>query len=305
MKEEVKKKSALRRFYDFFSERIMQDHVGAYASQGAFFLILSFIPLMMLILYLVQYTPLTEEVISQAFLSVIPSEFALTVSTIIHQIFQRSAAVLPVSILMLLWSAGKMILSFMYGLDTICRVKRRRNYFVNRALAMFYTLLFVVVLVAALILMVFGQSLQGWVEEYVPNIAVYINWVLNIRTIFVLLILALLFLVMYCVIPNRRTSILIQIPGAVLATAGWAILSSCFSLYLKYADNPSWMYGSLTTVILLMIWIYYSIYAFLLGEEFNMMLEEYIQKKDEPDIPSDGTDRIDTSTLYDDYDELF
>ncbi|MDO4617826.1 MAG: YihY/virulence factor BrkB family protein [Lachnospiraceae bacterium] len=285
--KETKKKNFLLRFYEYFSSRIMQDHVGAYASQGAFFLILSFIPFMMLMLYMVQYTPLTQKQISDAILTIIPTEFSSTVSAIIRQIFQRSAAVLPVSIFLLLWSAGKLILSLMYGLDTICRVKRRRNYFVNRALAMLYTLLFVIVLLVALIGMVFGQSLQGIIEKYVPNIAVYTHWIFNIRIIFVLIILALLFLVMYCVIPNRRTSILIQIPGAIFATAGWELLSIAFSLYLKYTDDPAWMYGNLTTVILLMIWIYYSIYAFLLGAEFNKMLEEYIQKKDEPDVLSD------------------
>ncbi len=303
---ETKRKSALRRFYDYFAERIMADHVGAYASQGAFFLILSFIPTLMLVLYLVQYTPLTEGQISSAILTVIPEEFAPTVYTLIHQVFQRSTVVLPVSILLLLWSAGKTVLSLMYGLDTICRVKRRRNYFVNRALAMLYTVVFVVAMLAILLLMVFGQNLQVWLEEYVPNVAVYTDRILNVRMIFVLIILSLLFLVMYCVIPNRRTSILIQIPGAVLATLGWEILSKAFSLYLRIADNPAWMYGNMTTIILLMIWIYYSIYAFLLGEEFNMMLEEYVRRKDEPDIPSESPGRMDTTAnLYDDYDDLF
>ncbi len=302
---ETKKKNPLIRFAEFFSGRIMQDHVGAYASQGAFFLILSFIPTMMLVLYMVQYTPLTEEQISSVILTVIPAEFSSTVSTVIHQIFQRNAAILPMSIFLLLWSAGKAILSLMYGLDTICRVKRRRNYFVNRLLAMIYTLLFVMVLIVTIILMLFGQNLQDMLETYIPNAAVYTHWILNIRIMFVLMVLALFFLFMYCVIPNRRTSILIQIPGAVMATAGWEILSVGFSLYLQYFPNAAWMYGNLTTVILLMIWIYFCIYSFLLGAELNKMLEEYIQRKDEPDIPSEGPRQSDTSNLYDDYDELF
>ncbi len=302
---ETKKKNPVIRFAVFFSERITQDHVGAYASQGAFFLILSFIPFLMLLLYLIQYTPLTEEEISQAFLTIIPTEFAATVSALIHQVFQRDATVLPMSIIILLWSAGKAILSFMYGLDTINQVKRRRNYFVTRLLAMLYTLLFIVVLIFSLVLMVFGQSLEGIAEKYVPNLAVYISWLVNVRIIFILMVIALLFLVMYCVIPNRRTSILIQIPGAVLAALGWEILSEGFSAYLRLAPNAAWMYGNLTTVILLMVWIYFCIYSFLLGAELNKMLEEYIQKKDEPDIPSDGPRQSDTSNLYDDYDELF
>lgn len=304
MKEE-KRKNPLVRFAEFFSSRLMQDHVGAYASQGAFFLILSFIPLMMLILYMVQYTPLTETQISSAILTIIPNEFSPTVLTIIHQVYQRNAAILPMSIFLMLWSAGKAVLSLMYGLDTICRVKRRRNYFVNRALAMIYTLLFVLVLITALVLMVFGRTLEGMVERYIPNAAVYAHWILNIRTVFVLLVLGLFFLFLYCVIPNRRTSILIQIPGAMLATGGWEVLSIGFSMYLKYSPNAAWMYGNMTKIILLMIWIYFCFYSFLLGAELNKMLEEYIQKKDEPDIPSEGPRQSDTANLYDDFDDVF
>lgn len=304
MKEE-KRKNPLLRFAEFFSGRLMQDHVGAYASQGAFFLILSFIPLMMLILYMVQYTPLTETQISSAILTIIPNEFSPTVLTIIHQVYQRNAAILPMSIFLMLWSAGKAVLSLMYGLDTICRVKRRRNYFVNRALAMIYTLLFVLVLITALVLMVFGRTLEQIVERYIPNAVVYTHWILNIRTVFVLLVLGLFFLFLYCVIPNRRTSILIQIPGAMLATCGWEVLSIGFSMYMKYSPNAAWMYGNMTKIILLMIWIYFCFYSFLLGAELNKMLEEYIQKKDEPDIPSEGPRQSDTANLYDDFDDVF
>ena len=54
-----------------FSERIMGDHVGAYAAQSAFFILLSFIPFMMLLLNIIQYTPLTEEAVSSAVMSIV------------------------------------------------------------------------------------------------------------------------------------------------------------------------------------------------------------------------------------------
>lgn len=303
--KEAKKSNPLFGFITSFSGRLMQDHVGAYASQGAFFLILSFIPVMMLILYMIQFTPLTESQISAAFLSIIPSEFSPTVSTLIHQVYQRNSVILPMSIVLLLWSAGKALLALMYGLDTICHVKRRRNYFVNRALAMIYTLMFIFVLLVALVLTIFGRSLQRIVEKYLPHVAQYTHWFLNSRTVIIVLVLSLLFLFMYCVIPNRRTSILIQIPGAAFAAVGWELLSLGFSMYLKYSPNAAWMYGNMTTVILLMIWIYFCIYMFLIGEELNKMLEEYIQKKDEPDLPGESLPETDTANLYDDFDDEF
>ena len=125
-----------------FSERIMGDHVGAYAAQSAFFILLSFIPFMMLLLNIIQYTPLTEEAVSSAVMSIIPEDFHGVVKTIIMEIYRRSSAILPVSAIIALWSAGKAITSLTYGLNTVYHVKETRNYFLNHMRPPFRQLFF-------------------------------------------------------------------------------------------------------------------------------------------------------------------
>ena len=262
-----------------FTERISQDHVGAYAAQGAFFLLLSFIPFMMLLLNIVQYTSLTEAEVSSAVLAVIPEDFRGIVSSVIAEIYQRSSVVLPVSAVLALWSAGKAVNSLTHGLNTIYHVKETRNYFVSRLRSMGYTLIFLVAILVTLGLLVFGEGLQKGMAEFFPAVAGITAFLISFRTIITIAALLAAFLLLYRFVPNRRKPLGSQLPGAMVATVAWEILSVGFSIYLEYFPGVTRMYGNMTTMILLMLWIYFCMYIILLGAEINEYYEERIQKE--------------------------
>ena len=256
-----------------FSERIMGDHVGAYAAQSAFFILLSFIPFMMLLLNIIQYTPLTEEAVSSAVMSIIPEDFHGVVKTIIMEIYRRSSAILPVSAIIALWSAGKAITSLTYGLNTVYHVKETRNYFVNRLRSMLFTLFFIGAFRVTLALMVFGRSIQQALTEYFPAVAEFTGMLLSLRTVITMAALMFTFVLMYRFVPNRKVSFESQIPGALVTTISWQILSVGFSFYLEYFPGVTRMYGNLTTMILLMLWVYFCMYLVLVGAEINDWFE--------------------------------
>ena len=256
-----------------FSERIMGDHVGAYAAQSAFFILLSFIPFMMLPLNIIQYTPLTEEAVSSAVMSIIPEDFHGVVKTIIMEIYRRSSAILPVSAIIALWSAGKAITSLTYGLNTVYHVKETRNYFVNRLRSMLFTLFFIGAFLVTLVLMVFGRSIQQALTEYFPAVAEFTGMLLSLRTVITMAALMFTFVLMYRFVPNRKVSFESQIPGALVTTISWQILSVGFSFYLEYFPGVTRMYGNLTTMILLMLWVYFCMYLVLVGAEINDWFE--------------------------------
>ena len=256
-----------------FSERIMGDHVGAYAAQSAFFILLSFIPFMMLLLNIIQYTPLTEEAVSSAVMSIIPEDFHGVVKTIIMEIYRRSSAILPVSAIIALWSAGKAITSLTYGLNTVYHVKETRNYFVNRLRSMLFTLFFIGAFLVTLVLMVFGRSIQQALTEYFPAVAEFTGMLLSLRTVITMAALMFTFVLMYRFVPNRKVSFESQIPGALVTTISWQIISVGFSFYLEYFPGVTRMYGNLTTMILLMLWVYFCMYLVLVGAEINDWFE--------------------------------
>ena len=66
-----------------------------------------------------------------------------------------------------------------------------------------------------------------------------------------------------------------QLPGAVFTACGWQLISFVFSIYLDVFTGFSTMYGSLTTIILILLWFYMCMYVILLGGEINALLERY------------------------------
>ena len=80
-----------------FIKRMQEDHIGAYAAQAAYFLIMSFIPFVLVLTALVQYTPLTYRMLRQVIIGFVPDNLQDFVLKIIAEVFSKSAAVVPVS----------------------------------------------------------------------------------------------------------------------------------------------------------------------------------------------------------------
>ena len=65
--------------------------------------------------------------------------------------------------------------------------------------------------------------------------------------------------------PNHIVQLKVQLMGAAFSAVGWMIVSWIFSVYLDIFKGFSSMYGSLTTIVLIMLWLYFCMYILLLG----------------------------------------
>ena len=110
-----------------FMKRLNEDHVGAYAAQSAYFILLSFIPFVLLVVTLVKYTPLTRDDVYSVLINMLPTEFQSYVGGIVNEIFYQSVAYMPITIITTLWSAGKGIAALTNGLNSIYHVTETRN----------------------------------------------------------------------------------------------------------------------------------------------------------------------------------
>ncbi len=90
--------------------------------------------------------------------------------------------------------------------------------------------------------------------------------------------LMVFFLMVFKMLPNRRSGFKNQLPGSILSAVGWSLLSFGISVYVDYFNGFS-MYGSLTTIILVMMWLYLGSYILLVCAEFNKIYEEYSSTK--------------------------
>ena len=240
-----------------FIDRTYKDHVGAYAAQAAYFLILSFIPFILFLTTLIRFTPVTYNQMREAIMSVVPQSAQSFVMEIVAEVYRRNSALVPVTAIIALWSAGKGMQAITNGLNTIYHVKETRNWLINRIISVFYTLIFCISLIISLLFMVLGHQLQELAEKYFPFLGRIIGWLISNQMLPVLGILFLMFLVLFKFLPNRKANLLSQVPGALITAASWIIFSYLFSIYFELFPGFSNMYGSLTALIIVMLWIYF------------------------------------------------
>jgi membrane protein len=267
-------KSTLR-LIGLFSKKIGDDHVAAYAAQAAFFTIISFFPFIMLLLSIVRFFPFQESTVMRVFTQIFPSALHSLILSVIEQIYNTTAAsgtLISITAATALWSAGKGFLAIMKGLNNVYASNETRNYIFLRLTAAIYTLIFAIMLIASMVLFVFGNRLYLWIQQKIPSFQGMALLIISLRTIVGLVTLLVFFLVIYLVIPNRKTKLVHALPGATVSAGGWMGFSFAFSYYIDHWPRSS-MYGSLTTIVLFMLWMYFCMYILFIGAEINLICE--------------------------------
>ncbi|HJB01451.1 MAG TPA: YihY/virulence factor BrkB family protein [Candidatus Mediterraneibacter merdavium] len=264
-------------------ETINSHHTGAYAAQAAYFFVLSLIPIFFLLLTMVQFTPVTRDDVLKAVVAVFPDSVQYFIRSIVIQLYSQSGTVIPMMVVVALWSAGKGVLSVTSGLNAVYANTETRNYIYLRLRATLYTVIFLVAIILSLVLSVFGNSISAIVYQHVPFLSKVVDFIIRIRTFTTLIVLTVFWDLVYKFLPNRgnmaKASFRSQLPGAVFTAFGWLLISFIFSIYLDIFTGFTSMYGSMTTIILIMLWLYLSMYIILLGGEVNALLEGVLKKK--------------------------
>ena len=252
--------------------------LGAYASSTAFFFFLSMIPIMILFAEILPLIGLGEEELVLLFTDLTPAVADDLVVQIVHEAYGISSGLLPLSFLVMLWSAAKGMLALISGLNQIYDIDEKRNYFYLRLIASVYTLLLLVVLVAMLVLFVFARQLRFLLEGRFLFLHRLAFGIPNLRVLVTLAVSVLLFSLIYTFVPGKKQNWLFQLPGAVFSAVAWGGFSYFFSLFVGVAGSFSTYYGSLATLIILLIWIYWCFYLFLIGGFINVYFRHDVMR---------------------------
>lgn len=253
-----------------FMRKLKKDSVSAYAAQAAFFIMVSFFPFSMFLLTMIQFLPITERDLTSMMSDALPQALSPFLFNLLSEVYDSSTtAVVSATLLTTLWAASKAFYSLIYGLNSVYNIPENRNYFILRIRALIYTLIFAIMLLATLLLLGFGNSITYMLNNAFPALKDATLLIISLRTSSIMCILILFFLYLYVVIPNHRSRILVELPGAILTSVGWIGFSYLYSFYIDHMSNFSNTYGSLTAVVLLMLWLYACMYMLLIGGEIN------------------------------------
>lgn len=275
----MKKRKILHFFYKTYqiykdlSARLKEASISAYAGQSAFMLILSFFPFIILLTSLLKFTSLSEEVLIASADIAIPSSFEDIIIPLINEVYQGpSHAVLSITIITALWLGSKTFLALIRGLNSVYGLEENRNYFVVRFLSILYTFAFALLLVLVLAVLVFGNTLYLHLQQHFPFLENILLPIISFRTVIGFIIMLFFFNILYTHVPNKKLHFSEQLPGALLATSGWLGFSYLYSYYVDHISNYSSFYGTMTTIALLMVWLYACMYILFLGGFLNCLL---------------------------------
>ncbi len=259
-----------------FIKDMSNDNVGLYAAQSAFFTMLSSVPFLMLVILCLKYfVDVNVASITMPIRRALPDVVASYISKVISEVFYRSqsVALLSATVITILWSSSRGTMAIYSGLNTIFGYTSHHNWLFSRIASFFYNLMLVAVIVASVGVLVFGNTLISLVDkEFVlAHYVLLLLFKLKFPIFFIVFVLG--FAALYTFLPQRKAKYRSQLVGAAATAVGWIGFSYVFSLYIMHYAKYSFLYGSLTAIVLLVLWVYICIYMLLIGAEINKHIE--------------------------------
>lgn len=255
-------------------DNISNDNISAYSAQSSYYTILSFIPFLILLITLIQYTSIEQQTLFNVISKIIPSSMNEFILGIVKEVYSKSIGTISISIIFTLWSAGKGLLALIKGLHSVYDIKDKNS---NSAIylklmSIAQTIVFIVLITIGLVALVFGNSLISIIKNHfgaLENFTIISRILTEFGLIFITFII---FLCLYKFIPKHKVTFRSQIPGAIFGAISLNIVSFIFSRYLDIFKGFSITYGSLTTLMLVMMWTYSCFYTLFLGAELNQSI---------------------------------
>lgn len=258
------------RFLVRLIRRIFADEITVYSAQASFYIIISAFPFIMLLMSLIGFIiPISSQSVIDWINAIFPDAIKPTIITLADEIFTKSVSLVSVSALTALWSASRGIAALERGVKRVYRTKRNPNLIADGFMSIIYTFMFIALIFATLILQVFGNLIRDIMIKYIHF---SLTDMVLIKGVFSFAFMTLIFQLMYYFFNKRQSKFNKTLPGAAFSALGWIIFSNIYSVYIENIANYSYIYGSLTAVVLLMLWLYFCVVIFLIGAEINNLI---------------------------------
>lgn len=249
-----------------------RDRVMIYAAQAAYFVIVSVIPFICLLISAISFfIPADIYTVFEAY--DMPKEIEGLLFSVIDQLFAtQKVSLLSISAIFALWTASRGVDSIRIGLERVYHEKPSKGFVKQQIKSLLSTVILILVLVANMVFSIFGAAIAEAL-----NLMILFNIIMFFSVPILFITMCSAFTIIYAFVGKIgkvrwKDRILQHLPGAVFTTLGWLLFSYGFALYIHFFPSASAIYGSLTAVCLVMLWLYVCIIILLLGAEVNKLI---------------------------------
>ena len=256
----------LRRYFDH--------HVGRDSAALTYYLLFALFPLLIFLNSLVGIMQLDIDRALTQLDTIIPADVTVLLRQYLSYVSAASSRTLLVfSLVFSVYFPYRAANALMVSVRKAYGMGKPTHFLRYQCKLLLYTVCFIFVLILSAAAAVLGGRFFAFVSRYVPQTGSLLSLWVDLR--FVLLGAVLFFVIafLYGLAQEKRRINRIW-PGALLSLVTWVALSLLFSLYVESAARYNVIYGSIGTIIVLLLWLYLASVMLIMGAEFNSVLLE-------------------------------
>jgi membrane protein len=270
-------RSEIRRIARRVWRKIWIDEIFGRAAQLAYFWFFSLFPFLILltaIASLSRQEGRLSHLINESE-GILPAEaYGLLITTFNQVTSRHHQGILSFSLLALLWAASAGMESIITSLNRAYDTSQSRPWWREKLLAILLTLGFGLFFLGAIVLLNFGELISREITNYFELGRFFLLvWPL-VKWLLIMLFVLLGVELIYFFAPNYRQRWQLFTPGTIFALIFWLNISFGFRWYVTRFSNFDLTYGALGGVMMLMLWLYLTGVAILMGGEINAVLRD-------------------------------
>jgi membrane protein len=262
---------------------VFDDGCPGLAAQLAFYFLLALFPALLFVVSLLAYLPVDAafDTIVERMRPFLPNDVISLISSEIDKLLGGDRqSLLTFAIAGAIWSSSSAMTAVITTLNRAYDIEEFRPWWKTRLIAIGLSVALAVFAVIAFALVVGGSDLAAAVASLVGAGDVFQRvWTVAQWPLAFLFVVCAIDLVYYLA-PNADTEWVWITPGSVLATVLWLLTSLGFKWYLQYVSNIAVVQGAIGSVIVLLLWLYLSGFAMLIGAELNAEIDRAMPTRD-------------------------
>lgn len=256
-----------------------RDAITVYAAQASFYIAIASVPFLMLLLFIAQlFLPLDFDSLTSVMNLFLPRHMHDLAFRVLSELFTKSKGFFSFSLIAALWTSSRGAAAIERGVRIIYHAGKCKNPVKAFLLSTLHTVVFIVLILVTLIILVFSPVIFDFFAQRFNFLADIFALFVKLRSAVLLLILCFFFAFVYRAFSGKKYRFLAHLPGAVFSAVGWVVFSLGYGYYIENFSNYSYIYGSLTAIVLSLLWLYFCLIIFLLGAEINVLASQTSKK---------------------------
>ena len=256
----------------FFVKGLQEGAITTRASSLAFNFFLAFFPSIIVFFTLIPYIPIIgfQETLMEILSNILPpSTNNATFNTLDDIINNQRGGLLSIGFILALYFSTNGMSSLIQAFNSSYHIRENESIIKHQLLSILLTVVISALVFLTIILIIFGKTTITYLVDFQlinQNKIVFLNiakWIVLIFMLFVGIT------TIFNIGPAIKSKIKIFSPGAILATLFIILTSIVFSYYIDNFSQYNKIYGSIGTLIIILLWIYFNAIFLLIGFELN------------------------------------